>query len=147
METNKASDKLTFDSPNGLFSIKYPNNYKIQFEDQILSIAAPTGNSSLTVSTHQFDRELADAEFAELFQRLTIKYEAVQEPFYKNENVLIQRLKSVKPNSSGDIVTTYWTICLQRKLGSVVVVTVNVSEYESTEILSDYEEMISSIVN
>ena len=147
METNKASKKLIFDNPNGLFSIQYPNNYKIHFEDNILSIAAPKSNSSLTVSTLKFARELVDVEFAELFQRLTVKYEAIKEPFYKNENTLIQRLKSIKPDHHGDIVTTYWTICLQRTSSSAILVTVNVADHETTKTLNDYEEMISSIVN
>ncbi len=147
METNKASKKLTFNNPNGLFTIQYPTNYKIHFDDNILSIFAPKSNSSLTVSTIQFERELADAEFAELFQRLTVKYEALQEPFYKNNDVLIQRLKSIKPNNQGDIVTTYWTICLQRTSNNIIVITVNVAENEKTEILKEYDQMISSMVN
>ncbi len=138
---------IRFNNPNGLYSLDYPKQYVVSFEDEILSVSAPAGNSSLTVSTHQFDRILNDAEFGELFQRLTVKYEALHEPFFKNEDVVIQRLGSIKPNSNGDIIKTFWTICLKRAHHNVIIISVNVNETESKEVIEDYELMVSSIVN
>ena len=136
---------LTFNSPNGLYQLEYPVNYNVSYKDDILSISPPKNNSCLTISSHYFDNRINDIEFATLFQKLTIKYEGLQDPIYLSDNVIIQRLINVKPNSQGDVVRTFWTICLIRKSHNLLVISVNVPGEEDQKVFNDYEYMLNSI--
>ena len=135
-----------FNSPNGLYQLEYPSNYQMTYEGDILSISPPNNTSCLTVSSYQFNDRISDVEFATLFQKLTIKYEALQEPVFLTDNVIIQRLRNVRPNNDGDLITTFWTICLYRKSKNLLVISVNVPGGEEQKVFEDYQQMLDSIV-
>ena len=136
---------LTFKSPNGLYKLEYPGDYHLNYEIDILSISPPKNNSCLTISSHQFEHGISDFEFGTLFHNLTLKYEAIQNPIFLSEDVILQRLKNVRPNREGDIVTTFWTICLCRKRYDLLVISVNVPGEEDQEVFNEYERMLNSI--
>jgi hypothetical protein len=136
---------LTFTSPKELYNIEYPRSFHISYEDDILSISSPNNNSCLTISSHYFSSGINDIDFATLFQKLTMKYEPIQEPLFLSKDVLLQRLKNIRPNNNGDIATTYWTICLYRKSSNLLVISVNVPEQEDTKVFQAYEQMLNSI--
>ena len=147
MEISKGYNIEVFKNPKGLYQAEIPSRYITSFDNDIFSVVAPGTNSSLTISTHEFESKLNDIDFAGIFQRLTLKYEALQEPYYQTPDVLMQHLKSVKPNQSGDIVTTFWTICIKRILNSMILISVNVDEHENIQVLEDYKVIINSVVN
>jgi hypothetical protein len=136
---------LTFKSPNNLYQLEYPRNYLVLYQDDMLSITPPNGNSCLTVSTLFFREGIDDRKFASLFQKLTLKYEAIQDPIFISEQIILQRLKNVRPNSTGDVVTTFWTICLYRKQNYVLVISVNVPGEEAHKVFQEYEQILNSI--
>lgn len=136
---------LTFTNPQGLYRIEYPRSFHVTYENDILSISPPNNNSCLTISNHQFVNGINDTEFASLFQKLTLKYEPIQHPIFVTNDILLQRLKNVRPNETGAIVTTYWTICLYRKSNHLLVISVNVPGEENANVFDEYEKMLNSI--
>tara|TARA_B100000809_G_C14963346_1_gene468232 strand:+ start:469 stop:888 length:420 start_codon:yes stop_codon:yes gene_type:complete len=136
---------LLFTNPNGLYSIEYPSSYGVSYEDDILSITPQQGNSCLTISSHHFSDGIDDLKFASLFQKLTLKYEAIQQPLFLSEDIILQRLNNVRPNSEGDVVTTFWTICLYRKGKNMLVISVNVPGEENQSVFGEYEHILNSI--
>lgn len=136
---------MNFESPNGIYQLEYPQSFEVTYENDVLCISPPNNDSCLTISPHYFPEGIGDLEFATLFQKLTMKYEAIQPPHFLSKNVLIQRLKKTKPNNNGDIVTTFWTICLYRKNQHLLVISINIPGKEETTVFEEYEQMLNSI--
>lgn len=136
---------LTFKSPDNLYQIEYPKRYNSSYQNDILSITPPKESSCLTISKHHFLGGINDLEFVSLFQKLTLKYEAIQDPVIVSEHIILQRLKNIRPNNQGNVITTYWTICIYRKHEHVLVISVNVPGEEDQEVFTDYEQMMNSI--
>ena len=136
---------LTFTNPKGLYQLEYPRSFHVSYENEILTIAPPNNNSCLTISNHHFINGINDIDFASLFQKLTLKYEPIQNPIFISKDILLQRLKNVRPDETGTIITTYWTICIFRKENNLLVITVNVPGEESSLVFDEYEKMLNSI--
>ena len=133
-------------SPTGVFTLDYPEEFKVSEANGVTFVQTSNNKSCLSVSTHQFDTHLPSQHFIALFQTLTAKYEAVQGPFYHNESLLLQRFKTVKPNEVGDIITTFWTVCMRRLEHNVVVVSINVDSSEDIKIYECYEKVLDSVL-
>jgi hypothetical protein len=136
-----------YTSASGAVSFDYPEGFLISEDEGVIFIQLPNSNQScLTISSHYFNEHLSQQDFITLYKKLTAKYEAIQDPFYFNEILLMQRFKTIKPNTKGDIIKMFWTICLKRRKDDVVVVSLNLDHNYEVKIYEILEELMDSIL-